>query len=66
MELEKMSKYARKKALQAQQAAEDAKAERKASALAAAFEAWKEAASALIVRFAEAGRMITGRARAWS
>ena len=41
MELEKMSKYARKKALQAQQAAEDAKAERKASALAAAFEAVK-------------------------
>ena len=31
MELEKMSKYAMKKALQAQQAAEDAKAERKAS-----------------------------------
>lgn len=41
MELEKMSKYARKKALQAQQAAEDAKAERKAAALAAAFEAVK-------------------------
>lgn len=36
-----MSKYARKKALQAQQAAEDAKAERKAAALAAAFEAVK-------------------------
>ena len=26
----------------------------------------KEAASALIVRFAEAGRMITGRAQAWN
>ena len=36
------------------------------AAITGAFEAWKEAASALIVRFAEAGRMITGRALAWS
>ena len=39
MELEKMSKYARKKALQKQQAAEEAKAEKKA----ALAKAWNEA-----------------------